>query len=332
YGEPFIVSAAGTTNVYYWSIDAAGNVEALHHGYVNIDKTAPTTTGTTLTPAPSVGWNDGDVVVTLQGADTGGAGVQKMQYATHGSGAWTDADASGQFTVPGPADHSNDGAHVYDYRAVDNAGNLSATTSVTVDMDTTAPVTLAQAADLRALDGGTWHAGPLTVALTPSDPLAPDGTSSGTSGGQAATRYSTDGGATWQTGSSVVFPRWRRGGGTGTVTLLYASTDAAGNAATPQSATVRIDNAAPTSSDDAPAVSQAGPVTVHLLVTDPDSGPATVWYSLDGGDWVEAVYPGLPGVPVAVAGAGAHTLRYYAVDAAGNAQIGYRFCQVTIGG
>ncbi len=38
-----------------------------------------------------------------------------------------------------------------------------------------------------------------------------------------------DGGATWQTGTTVAFPRWKRGGGSGTFSVLYRSTDAAGN-------------------------------------------------------------------------------------------------------
>jgi len=96
--------------------------------------------------------------------------------------------------------------------------------------------------------------------------------------------------------------------------------------------TVKMDTSAPTCTDDAPATAQVGPVTVHLLGADTWSGVAAVWYSLDGAGWVAAAYPGGSGLPVHVAGAGAHTLRYYAVDAAGNAQVGFRVCLVTVSG
>ena len=38
---PFTCLAAGTHTVVYWSVDVAGNTEAQHTGYVNIDTTAP---------------------------------------------------------------------------------------------------------------------------------------------------------------------------------------------------------------------------------------------------------------------------------------------------
>ncbi len=44
------------------------------------------------------------------------------------------------FIVPAPSDGSNDGAHVYEYQALDNAGNASATGTCTVKIDTQGPV------------------------------------------------------------------------------------------------------------------------------------------------------------------------------------------------
>jgi len=43
YSAPFQLSGGGSQSVTYWSVDNAGNVEAAHTGYVNIDTTAPTT-------------------------------------------------------------------------------------------------------------------------------------------------------------------------------------------------------------------------------------------------------------------------------------------------
>ena len=270
--------------------------------------------------------------MTLNAADTGGAGVQKTQYALPGSGVWTDADANNQFTVPGPADHSGDGVHLYDVRALDNAGNVSATGSVTVRIDTTAPQTQALTSDGRAADASTWHAAPLTVSFAPSDPAAADGSCSGMTGGLATTQYSTDGGATWQSGASLAFSaRWKRGGGSGSFPVFVRSTDAAGNTETPRPVTVNIDTSAPTSSAMLGAVA-GGQATVYLQGSDALSGVASLWYSLDGGAWTQAAYPGDPGLAVTVSGVGAHTLSYYAIDGVGNQQAGYNVNLVTVTG
>ena len=72
------------------------------------------------------------------------------------------------------------------------------------------------------------------------------------------------------------------------------------------------------------------PAIVTLTATDPDSGVNCIWYSLDGGHWIQVSYPNSGGVPVSVAGAGDHTLCYYAVDNAGNSQAGYNVATVTV--
>ncbi len=148
------------------------------------------------------------------------------------------------------------------------------------------------------------------------------------SGGSAGTQYSLDNGASWQSGTTVAFPRWKRGGGSGIFTVFYRSTDAAGNTESTESTTVMIDNSLPVSS--ATLGAEGDPTTVILTATDPDSGVSSIWYALDDGDWTQAVYPGADGVTVSVSGPGAHTLSYYAVDNAGNAQSGFNVVAVTV--
>ena len=88
---------------------------------------------------------------------------------------------------------------------------------------------------------------------------------------------------------SVTYGVWKRGGGSGLHTLLYRSTDAAGNLESTQSCEVKIDARAPVTANDAPLAPQAGPVTVHLTAADSMFGVsacsdvASVTYSLDGG-------------------------------------------------
>ena len=237
--RPLSISAEGLHTVTYWSLDGAGNIEPAHTGYVGIDTTAPTVSDNTDSL-----WHDSDVIVTLTGADPGGWASPRPSTAWTARGTWLVA-AANQFIVPAPANGSNDGAHTYDYRAIDNVGHASAVESCTVKIDATAPVTVATSSDGLALDGSTWHAGPLTVTLAPTDPLDTFGTCSGV----ASTQYSTDGGATWTTGTSVTFPVWKHGGGSGAFTLLYRSTDQAGNTESQKSASVQIDNTPPTTTE-----------------------------------------------------------------------------------
>ncbi|HMK93700.1 MAG TPA: lectin like domain-containing protein, partial [Thermoleophilia bacterium] len=183
--------------------------------------------------------------------------------------------------------------------------------------DTTAPVTGDNA-------GTSWHALPFTLTLAPAD------AGSGMAGGRAGTEYSTDGGTTWTSGTSLAFVGWRRGGGSGTFPVQVRSTDALGNVETPHTVSVMVDSSRPTSADDAPASAQTGPVTVHLTGRDAYSGVASIWYSLDGDGWTQVAYPGGTGVAVSVPGSGLHTLLYYAVDGAGNSQLGYRVCVVPV--
>ncbi len=218
-----------------------------------------------------------------------------------------------------------DGVWYFHVCAIDVNGNPGPTSTRQVIVDTTPPVTTDD-----ANPGGvpTWHAGPWTMTLSPTDPPAGDGSDSGMTGGQATTEYSLDNQVTWQSGTTVSFPRWKRGGGSGIFTVFYRSTDAAGNTEKIESTTVRIDNSLPTSS--AALTTPGDPTTVTLTATDPDSGVNCIWYSLDGGAWTQVSYPSSGGVPVSIAGAGDHTLCYYSVDNAGNAQAGYNVATVTV--
>ncbi len=213
-GAPFLVAGNGSHTVTYWSTDAAGNAEAVHTGYVNIDTTAPVTTATGLQASGSSGWQNVSQVVSLAGSD-GLSGVAATYYTLDGGarqtyaspftvsaqGTHTDhllvgrcrgqhrgdkdrlrqhrsggadrrrrrrrrlaqerrhrasdarptpaarawparstacratptwsAATGNAFVVPAPPDGSGDGARVYQYRALDNAGNSSAIRSCT---------------------------------------------------------------------------------------------------------------------------------------------------------------------------------------------------------
>lgn len=189
--------------------------------------------------------------------------------------------------------------------------------------DTISPATSASGVD------DLWHNTAVTVGLTAADNEG----GSGMSGGSARTEYSRDGGQTWTEGDVVSYRVWKRGGGSGVHTLLYRSTDAAGNVEETQSCEVLIDARPPRTADDAPVAPQNHDTTVHLTAADSlfgvtdCSGVAVTRYSLDGSDWQEG-----PSVTVPAAdNEGIHWIAYSSVDNAGNAEY-VKWCSVSITG
>ena len=71
------------------------------------------------------------------------SGVASTQYSLDGGATWT---AGKSFTIPAPADHSNDGIHTVLYRSADKAGNLETTRTVKIGVDTQRPTPLAASA------------------------------------------------------------------------------------------------------------------------------------------------------------------------------------------
>ncbi len=198
-----LVSGEGTHTLTYYSEDAVGNVEQAHTATFGIDTTPPVTTD----DAPS-GWLTGSVTLTPTDSGSGMVGGQAGTWYSIDGGPYT-AGSSVLFT---------DGTHTLTYYSRDAAGNVEQPHSTTVGVDTTPPVTTDNAPS-------GWQNGAVTVTLTPTD------SGSGTSGGQAGTWYSIDGGP-YTPGTSVQVTA------DGAHTLTYYSKDAAGNAETPHSVTV----------------------------------------------------------------------------------------------
>ena len=146
YSAPFLVAGNGSHTVTYWSTDAAGNAEAAHTGYVNIDTTAPVTTATGLQPNASSGWQNVSQVVSLAGSD-GLSGVAATYYTL---------DGGASRPTRAPSRSSAQGSHTVTYWSVDAVGNTEATKTGYVNIDLTAP-TVSDDAD------GAWHNSAVTV-------------------------------------------------------------------------------------------------------------------------------------------------------------------------
>jgi hypothetical protein len=130
------------------------------------DTTAPTTTASGADAA----WHKAAVTVSLTANDNAdGSGMSGGQARTEykiGTGDWT---TSTSVVIDAPSDHSNDGLHTVSYRSTDAAGNVAATQSCTVKIDTRGPVTAAQYAS-----GRRGHA--ITLRYKIADALSPRAT------------------------------------------------------------------------------------------------------------------------------------------------------------
>jgi hypothetical protein len=284
-GSLVTLSADGVHQVNYRSVDAAGNEETTKTCLVRIDTQAPVTTDDA--PAGWVGAAGLPLYVHIFAAPDAGSPVTR-QYKLDGAAAWTDGSV---IPVEG------DGVHQIQYRAVDEAGNAEQTNTCTVRVDATAPVTTDDSPT-------TWvgaSALPLTVHLS----AAPD------AGGPAATQYKVDGAASWTDGAAVSLSA------NGVHVIEYRSTDAVGNVEATKTCTVRIDTAAPVTTDDSPDTWVGAaklPLVVHLTAVADAGSPIATQYKVDGAAaWTD-------GSSVTLSANGLHTVDYRSVDGAGNVE------------
>jgi hypothetical protein len=277
YGGPVTVSAEGTTALSYWSTDAAGNAETPHTATVRIDKTPPTTT------SDAESSYRGTATVHLSATDAY-SGVALTRFSLDGAPA-----SAGSVVTAGV------GSHVLQFASTDVAGNVEASETVSFIVgpaDTTPPQT-----SLSPALPTTWVRSNVSFTLAATDDGGPSG---------IVTLYSLTppGGTKSYTAPVTVTAQ-------GVTSLSYWSVDAAGNAETPHTGTIRIDSSAPVTTSNAKS-RYARTATIRLTATDRYSGVAATRFSLDG-----AAYK--TGTSV-TAGTGSHTLRYYSTDVAGNTE------------
>jgi hypothetical protein len=203
---------------------------------------------------------------------------------------------TGQFTVPVGSTYT-----VYAVKGPSTNTGIGSTSvsPAAPPADTTAPTTTSNAV--------ASYVGTATIHLTATDNAGGSGV--------AHTYYKLDGGAQTEAVNVTVTA-------VGSHTLEFWSVDVALNAETPhKTATFAVtapqppaDTTAPTTTSNAVA-SYVGTATIHLTATDNTggSGVAHTYYKLDGGAQTEAVN-------VTVTGVGSHTLEFWSVDVALNAE------------
>jgi hypothetical protein len=175
-----LTSPAGVTGGYYlWILakDTAGNTLIARTNVFNIDNTVPTTPTVNLNGYTSGSWTGGNVTVTSSSVD-GNSGLQKYQASADNGANW--GDISSNWII------NTDYVANIIIRAIDNAGNISASSSsYTIRRDATPPTT--PTVNLNGYTSGSWTKGNVTQTFSSSDATS----------GISIYQYSTDGGANW---------------------------------------------------------------------------------------------------------------------------------------
>jgi regulation of enolase protein 1 (concanavalin A-like superfamily) len=248
--------------IEFRSTDKAGNVEDTKSATItkSADTTAPVTTATLNPASPSGenGWWNEQVTLTLSATDAK-SGVASTQFAL-GDGEWQN------YTAPVVIDV--EGAQSITFRSTDVAGNVEATKSVEVKVDTIAPLV---AANVEGND-------PVTITVVASDETS----------GIAGREYKI-GAGDWQS-YSVPFTVAR----TATVqTVQFRATDKAGNTAATGSVVVPAAPVVQKPSVTGLSVSPAslpygGTVTASITVTSAGSVGREVVALYDGNELIGA--------------------------------------------
>src|SRR5207253_2562912 len=132
YAQPFVVTGDGVHSLDFNATNGAGLNEATHHIAIRIDTTPPVSTSTLSGTLGNDSWYISTVKVVLNATDNT-SGVARISYRVDGI-VWQ------TYSVPFVL---GDGVHLVEYKATDNAGLTETTKSLTVKVDTVAPVTTA---------------------------------------------------------------------------------------------------------------------------------------------------------------------------------------------
>ncbi|HBL5343750.1 TPA: Ig-like domain-containing protein [Enterobacter hormaechei] len=275
----------GTYQYQVRVIDNAGNVGATDSQDVVIDLTKPAVATITVdSVSQDTGLSDSDFItsdnqISLKGTLGAALGSgDHAQISLDGGATWTDVSVSGLSWTYVDGRTLADGDYNYQLRVIDDAGNISATTSQVVTIDTVAP----DASKTIAIDSISDDTG-----LSSSDFITND-TSLTLHGSLGATladgeyaQISIDGGVTWQnvivTGNSWYYVDGRTLGNQ-TYDYYVRVVDAAGNVGASAHQQVTVDTVAP----DAAITVTVDNITVDTGFDNNDFLTSSTSYTLNG--------------------------------------------------
>uniref|UniRef100_UPI00389A905C Ig-like domain-containing protein n=1 Tax=Enterobacter roggenkampii TaxID=1812935 RepID=UPI00389A905C len=241
-----------TYDYYVRVVDAAGNVGASAHQQVTVDTIAPDAAITVSVDNITVdtGFDNNDFLTsstsyTLHGTLGAELGAgEYVQVSMDGGMTWVYATVSGTQWSYSDTRTLTDGSHNYQVRVVDQAGNVGATTSQAVTVDTQAPqygVTIDSISEDTGQSGSDFITMDTTLTLNGSlgSALASD----------ERVQISLDGGNTWLD-TTVTNQRWSytdtRDLPDGDYTYQVRIIDQAGNVGSTASQVVTVDTTPPT--------------------------------------------------------------------------------------
>ncbi|EPM3638648.1 Ig-like domain-containing protein [Enterobacter roggenkampii] len=241
-----------TYDYYVRVVDAAGNVGASAHQQVTVDTIAPDAAITVSVDNITVdtGFDNNDFLTsstsyTLHGTLGAELGAgEYVQVSMDGGTTWVYATVSGTQWSYSDTRALTDGSHNYQVRVVDQAGNVGATASQAVTVDTQAPqygITIDSISDDTGQSGSDF--------ITMDTTLTINGSLGSALANDERVQISLDGGNTWSD-ATVTNQRWSytdtRDLPDGDYTYQVRIIDQAGNVGSTASQVVTVDTTPPT--------------------------------------------------------------------------------------
>ncbi|WP_438801647.1 Ig-like domain-containing protein [Enterobacter cloacae] len=266
-------------------IDNAGNVGATDSQDVVIDLTAPVATSITVDSiSQDTGLSDSDFItsdtqISLKGTLGAALGSgDHVQISLDGGQSWTDVSVSGLSWTYVDGRTLADGDYNYQLRVIDDAGNISATVSQVVTIDTVVP----DASKTIAIDSISDDTGLSSSDFITSDTsLTLHGSLGATLADGEYAQISIDGGVTWQnvivTGNSWYYVDGRTLANQ-TYDYYVRVVDAAGNVGASAHQQVTVDTVAP----DAAITVSVDNITVDTGFDNNDFLTSSTSYTLHG--------------------------------------------------
>ncbi|MCK7316387.1 Ig-like domain-containing protein [Enterobacter cloacae] len=275
----------GTYQYQVRVVDNAGNVGATDSQDVVIDLTAPAATTITvdsITQDTGLSGSDfitSDTQISLKGTLGAALGSgDHAQISLDGGLTWTDVSVSGLSWTYVDGRTLVDGDYNYQLRVIDDAGNISATVSQVVTIDTVAPdasktIAIDSISDDTGLSGSDF--------ITNDTSLTLHGSLGATLADGEYAQISIDGGVTWQnvnvTGNSWYYVDGRTLGNQ-TYDYYVRVVDAAGNVGASAHQQVTVDTVAP----DAAITVSVDNITVDTGFDNNDFLTSSTSYTLHG--------------------------------------------------
>ncbi|MRM10084.1 Ig-like domain-containing protein [Enterobacter cloacae subsp. dissolvens] len=275
----------GTYQYQVRVVDNAGNVGATDSQDVVIDLTAPAATTITvdsITQDTGLSGSDfitSDTQISLKGTLGAALGSgDHAQISLDGGVTWTDVSVSGLSWTYVDGRTLADGDYNYQLRVIDDAGNISATASQVVTIDTVAPdasktIAIDSISDDTGLSGSDF--------ITNDTSLTLHGSLGATLADGEYAQISIDGGVTWQnvnvTGNTWYYVDGRTLGNA-TYDYYVRVVDAAGNVGASAHQQVTVDTVAP----DAAITVSVDNITVDTGFDNNDFLTSSTSYTLHG--------------------------------------------------